>query len=83
MSIKLAKLSKIIARKRPQKIGNLSRGEKMKLGNNLFQARKKSGLSHLLSPKNWESVDKPYPNGKQMKLSRIFINQKSSLHYIL
>ena len=45
MSIKLAKLSKIIARKRPQKIVNLSRGEKMKLGNNLFQARKKSGLS--------------------------------------
>lgn len=43
----------------------------MSLGNSLFNAQKKSGLSQEEVAENWGSADRPSPNGNWMKHCRI------------
>ena len=54
----------------------------MNLGNNLFQARKKAGLSQESVAEKLGVSRQIFLNGKLMKLFQIFINQKKWLSYI-
>ena len=49
----------------------------MNLGNNLFQARKKAGLSQEIVAEKLGVSRQTISNGKQMKLYQIFISQRN------